>query len=84
MIDDRIIELITSSNYKDRMKGEYLELKGRYERLEAMVIKYRADVLDFTPSCSLEILENQLEVMGDYLRILEERAAIEDVDLEGD
>lgn len=47
-----------------------------------MLEKWRNNSLDFTPSCSYEILEKQLQVMLEYKNILEERAKIEKISLE--
>ena len=70
-----------SEDYKDRFKAEYYQTKIRYDKLHKMVIKYEAGNLDFTPSCSLELLKNQLSYMGNYLRILEIRAEVEGIKL---
>ena len=67
--------------YKDRMKAEYKELKGKYERLHRIIIKAKAKTLDFELSCPVELLEDQAAAMGKYLYILEVRAEIEGVDL---
>lgn len=69
-------------DWKERVVQEYKELKERYNKLHKMLIKYEAGTLDFTPNCSLELLKEQEMYMGDYLRILEIRAEIEDIDLE--
>ena len=53
----------------------------RYDKLHNMCIKYEARTLDFTPTCSLELLKEQKGAMGNYLRILEIRAEIEGVKL---
>ena len=70
-----------SEDYKDRFKAEYYQTKIRYDKLHKMVIKYEAGTLDFTPSCSLELLKNQLSYMGNYRRILEIRAEVEGIKL---
>lgn len=75
------IELMNSSNYKERFKAEYLQAKIRYDKLDKMLIKYEAGTLNFTPSCSLELLKEQKKYMGNYIRILKIRAEIEDIDL---
>lgn len=69
-------------DWKERVVQEYKELKERYNKLHRMLIKYEAGTLDFTPNCSLELLKEQKMYMGNYLRILEIRAEIEDIDLE--
>lgn len=68
-------------DYKLRMVKEYKELKNKYDKLHAMLVKYDAGKLDFTPTCSIDLLRKQASVMGQYLYILETRAAIENVDL---
>lgn len=68
-------------DYKERMKTEYWEVKERYEKLHKMLVKYDAGKLEFTPTCSIELLKEQASVMGKYLYILETRSVIEGVDL---
>lgn len=68
-------------DYKERMKKEYWQLKDRYNKLHQMLVKYEAGTLDFTPTCSLELLKEQKAAMGNYLRCLEIRAEIEGVKL---
>lgn len=68
-------------DYKDRMKIEYAELKERSGKLTAMLEKYKAGTLDFTPNCSYELLYEQLIYMRQYLRILDKCVKIENVDV---
>ena len=69
-------------DWKERVVQEYKELEERYNKLHKMLIKYEAGTLDFTPNCSLALLKEQKRYMGEYLRILEIRSEIEDIDLE--
>ena len=69
-------------DWKERVVKEYKELKERYNKLHKMLIKYEAGTLDFTPNCPLELLKEQKKYMGEYLRILEIRSEIENIDLE--
>ncbi len=78
---EKLIEMMGSSDYKERFKAEYYQLKERYEKLHKMIIKYEAGTLDFTPNCSIELLKAQKGHMGMYLYFLEVRAEIEKVDL---
>lgn len=75
------IELMLSKDYKDRFKAEYYQTKIRYDKLHKMLIKYEAETLDFELSCPLEILENQVCCMGNYLKYLEVRAEVEKIEL---
>ncbi|MDU2491873.1 MAG: hypothetical protein E7D27_15050 [Clostridium celatum] len=75
------IEMMQSSDYKERFKAEYLQVKNRYDKLDEMTVKYEAGTLNFTPSCSLELLKEQKKHMGNYIRCLKLRAEIEGIDL---
>ena len=67
--------------YVNRMIAEYHELKDKYNKLHRMLVKHEAGTLDFEPTCPIELLEHQANVMGEYLHILEVRAEIENVKL---
>lgn len=73
--------LMCSDDYKDRFKAEYLQLKIRRKKLGAMLDKWDAGKLDFTPTCSRELYTFQLYVMDGYLHILGQRANLEGVEL---
>lgn len=75
------IEMMNSPDYKERFKAEYWQTKIRYEKLHEMTVKYEAKTLNFTPSCSLELLLHQKSMMGQYLHDLEVRAEIEGIEL---
>lgn len=72
-----IVPFITSPDYKERLKGEYLELSIRTKKLKAILDNW--DHLDFTPTCSFRVLSEQHRIMECYLKILKERMAIEGV-----
>lgn len=78
---ERLIELMKSEDYKDRFRAEYYQLEDRIDKLANMLEKYKAGTLNFTPSCSYELLSYQLQTMNAYKRVLEERAEIEGVEL---
>ena len=44
-------------DYKLRMINEYKELKGKYDWLHRMLVKYDAGKLDFTPTCPIDLLK---------------------------
>lgn len=67
--------------YKKRMIEEYRELKERYRKLLSMLVKQEDGVLDFKLNCPVELLRQQAEYMGKYLKVLETRAAIEGIEL---
>ena len=75
-------EMMNSADYKERFRGEYLQLKIRMNGLSAMLKKYKAGELNFTPSCSYDLLNGQFKSMDLYASFLEERAEIEDINLD--
>ena len=94
-IYDKVWELddtatLMTEDYRKRFIAEYLQAKIRYERLRIFLAKWRAcqlkdinirDVVGFVPTTPLSVLEDQAEFMDRYLRVLEVRAAIDDIDL---
>lgn len=78
---ERLIELMKSEDYKDRFRAEYYQLEDRIDKLGNMLEKYKAGTLNFTPSCSYDLLNGQLKSMLLYLEYLTERAEIEDIEL---
>lgn len=76
------VELMTSEEYKDQLKAEYLQTKIRYNKLHTMLVKKEAGTLEFEPTCPVRVLAEQKRYMAEYLRVLEVRAQIEGIDLE--
>lgn len=79
-------DLMTSANYRERFKAEYLQTKIRYEKLKAFNNKIEASnysdtVKEPTHDCPFSILKEQQAAMGNLLRIYEIRAVIEDIQL---
>ena len=70
------VKLMNSNDYKERFKSEYYQTKIRYDKLHKMLVKYDACTLDFTPVTPIHLLNEQ----GNYLRILEIRAEIENIE----
>ena len=75
------IEMMTSSDYKERFKAEYYQLKLRYDKLALMITKWDEETLGFEPTCSHTLLSRQLQHMRMYMIDLETRAKIEGIDL---
>lgn len=75
------IELMKSSDFKDRFRAEYYQLKIRTDKLSIMLDKYDAGTLEFTPKCDIKLLTAQHEFMKAYLHALEERADVEGIEL---
>lgn len=83
------VDLMLSKSYKDRFKAEYYQLKNRYDKLQALIVKDEAGLdigepgsyLDFTPATPLNVLMRQATAMRNYLYCLEKRAVFEHIEL---
>ena len=73
--------LMQSDDFKDRFKAEYFQLAIRISGLEKMLEKYRSGTLAFNPNSSYELLHEQFVYMKNYIKVLEERAKLEGIDL---
>lgn len=76
------IEMMNSSDFKERFRAEYFQLTNRIGGLTVMLDKYREGKLPFKPNCSYDLLHGQLKAMHLYATYLEERAVIENIDLQ--
>ena len=80
------VELMNSEDYKERFIAEYWQLKIRYEKLKNFNNKIEASraVIKVEPNhdCPYDMLRNQQRRMGELLHILEDRAIIENINLE--
>lgn len=73
------VELMTSSDYKERFVAEYEQLVIRYKGLRNMLDKWDRSELDFTPTCPRSTYNLQLKAMEDYIVVLEARAVMEGI-----
>lgn len=75
------VSMMGSTDYKERFKAEYTQVCIRYWKLKAMLDKWDAGKLDFTPTCPRGVYNFQIRAMADYIASLEARAAIEGIEL---
>lgn len=75
-------DMMTSENYKDRFRAEYMQLVIRYRKLKAMLDNWDSGDLNFTPTCPRSTYNMQIRAMADYIAVLEARAVMEGVDLQ--
>ena len=73
--------MMVSSDYAERFKAEYFQVKIRANGLKAMLQKYKTGTLSFKPTCSYSILKGQLSSMLIYASFLERRANAEKINL---
>ena len=76
------VEMMNSSDYKERFKAEYAQLVIRYYGLRNMLEKWDNGILEFEPTCPRSTYNLQIKAMTDYIAVLEARAVMENVDLE--
>ena len=89
------VELMNSEDWKERLKAEYFQTKIRWNKLRL----YYSEIKDkqasappdfhYTEEASLQrteidVIERQIDAMDEYLLMLEMRAGIHGIDLEGD
>lgn len=77
---------MTSDDYKQRFIAEYEQTKIRYEKLKELNTKIEAHrrnfyILEPKHDCPFDVLREQQAAMGQYLHILELRAALENIEL---
>lgn len=75
------ISLMTSEDYKNRFKAEYIQNVVRYKKLKSMLDKWDNGKLDFSPTCPRSAYNIQVKAMTDYIAILEARAVMEGIEL---
>lgn len=75
------VEMMSSSDYKERFKAEYAQLVIRYNGLRNMLEKWDNGTLEFEPTCPRSTYNLQIIAMTDYIAVLEARAVMENVDL---
>ena len=75
------ISLMTSEDYKNRFKAEYIQNVVRYKKLKAMLDKWDNGKLDLSPTCPRSTYNIQVKAMTDYIAVLEARAVMENIAL---
>lgn len=79
MLLEETIGLMTSNNYEDQFIAEYEQLKERYDKLKETVDNW--DTITSTSKCSVSVYQSQLNAMKQYLKILEIRGRVENINL---
>lgn len=76
------VEMMNSTDYKERFKAEYNQLAIRYKGLKTMLDKWDNGTLRFEPTCPRSTYNMQIKAMADYLAVLEARAVMENIVLD--
>lgn len=74
-------DMMISTDYKERFKAEYIQLKNRFDGLKKMLDAWDDKKLSFVPTCPRDLYGEQMTDMELYLRVLERRAKLEGVDI---
>lgn len=75
------VEMMNSTDYKERFIAEYEQLVIRYKGLKNMLDKWDRDELEFKPTCPRSTYNMQIKAMTDYIAVLEAKAVMEGVEL---
>lgn len=75
------VEMMNSTDYKERFIAEYDQLVIRYKGLKNMLDKWDKGELNFKPTCPISTYNMQVKAMTDYIAVLEARAVMEGVEL---
>ncbi len=73
------VDLMTSSDYRERFVAEYKQLVIRYKGLRSMLDAWDRNELDFEPTCPRSTYNMQIKAMTDYIAVLEARAVMEGI-----
>ena len=76
-------QMMNSADYKERFKAEYFQIVIRFRKLKAMLEKWDKGELNFIPTCPRSTYNMQVAAMADYIAVLEARAVMEGIELEG-
>lgn len=76
------VEMMNSSDYKERFRAEYQQVVIRYKKLAAMLEKWDKGELNFNPTCPRSTYNMQIKAMTEYIAVIEARAVMENVDLQ--
>lgn len=77
------VSMMQSEDYKERFKAEYYQNVIRYGKLRYMLERWDESTLSFEPTCPRSTYNMQMKAMVDYIAVLEARAVMEGIELEG-
>lgn len=70
------VQMMNSTDWKERLKAKYWQLKIRYDKL------LDTGIWNNATQCPLTLMQRQAMYMQSYLEVLEKRAEVEGVDLQ--
>lgn len=76
---DNIVKLIKSTDWKERLLGEYYYIKDKLEKLHKTNTKIVANTIKFECKTPTDLLVKQESIMTAYLNLLETRLELEGI-----
>ena len=76
------VDIMCSTDYKERFISEYKQLEIRILGLERMLDNWDHNELNFKPTCPRSTYDLQLRAMKDYYAVLQMRAVMENIPIE--
>lgn len=76
------VDIMCSTDYKERFIAEYKQLEIRILWLERMLDNWDHNELNFKPTCPRSTYDLQLRAMKDYYAVLQMRAVMENIPIE--
>ena len=76
------LDIMCSTDYKERFIAEYKQLEIRILGLERMLDNWDHNELNFKPTCPRSTYDLQLRAMKDYYAVLQMRAVMENIPIE--
>lgn len=70
------VNWMKSTDYQDRLKAEYWQVRIRYKRLHEYLILVELGFETVESKKELELLEKQAKIMKEYQEVLEARAEL--------
>ena len=75
------VDLMLSADFRERFEAEYLQLSIRRDKLARTIRSIEDGTVKFTPACPIELLNQQLKAMSEYLHFLKLRAEVEGIEV---
>ena len=78
------VDMMNSEDYKERFRAELLsDCDPLWKTEKHAGTRWDDGNLNFTPTCPRSTYNMQIKAMTDYITVLEARAVMEGIDLEG-
>lgn len=76
------VEMMNSTDYKERFKAEYYQIKTRIYVLQNILSAWDNDKLTFEPTCPRSTYDLQLKAMMEHKALLEMTAVMHNIHID--